>query len=239
MTDSAAGILVKLGARDYRLVPQKMGRISRRLTAVFSLLDDDLAPDTVTDRLYDGLEVFIPDLAPRWELAGYASEDDWRYVTERADVEAAARDEYAAKLPVAEGDDPLRWDDLTDELRDGFRAPDFVDPYDEAHDKSPTPVELADAIETIFTVHGGQRLIRLLGNVIRPEAIRAMLTRAALRWASELSPESPSQNGGRETSTPSSTTPETPALSIAAEQAVDEYPDDSPPMEPSPPASVV
>ena len=72
MSDS--GIAIKLGAREYRVVAQGIGRIRRKLTAALGLLGDDVEAE-LDEQLYDALKVFIPDLAPKWELLGYRSQE--------------------------------------------------------------------------------------------------------------------------------------------------------------------
>ncbi len=72
------GIAVTLGERTYYIVPQPIGRIRRKLVKIMALaegvgggnLDSGLDED-----LYSVFKTFIPDLAPLYELMGYASED--------------------------------------------------------------------------------------------------------------------------------------------------------------------
>lgn len=219
-----AGIDVVLGARTYSLVPQKIGRIQRRLSAVVTVAsvatDEDGAGsnvDAVTDRLYEALEVFIPDLAPQWELAGYGSAEDWAKVRDHGRRVAAAREEYARSL-LSDGElehdpaDGVLWDRLDPDEQDRFKPPVLDDPYDEARDKSPTPPELVNALEQIFTIHGGQRLVRLLKGVIGTDTIRPILRAEMLRWAQGRSENAQSRAVGAR-STSGTTPPATPAPS--------------------------
>lgn len=155
---------ITLGDRTYQLVPQRIGRIRRKLGEVISLLAEAEAeaPAEIGDRLYEGLQVFIPDLDPKWKLLGYRSESAME-----------------------------------------------ADQYEEEADRSPTPPQIADTIEAIFNLHGGDRLVRLLKNAIGPEAIRAFLRTEALTRLSERSPRSAPQNGP---SAPTSSTPSVPTL---------------------------
>lgn len=89
------GIAVELGQDEggnathtYQVVPQRQARVLRKLFdkgGVFSdpaeltdALQSDVSFDglyeTVGGKLYEVLRVFIPDLMPRWEFDGYASE---------------------------------------------------------------------------------------------------------------------------------------------------------------------
>jgi hypothetical protein len=63
----------------YKLRPQRIGRISRKLEAVIQLLGQRGGDSVseVTGATYDGLKVFIPDLAPQWKLAGYPNAEAW------------------------------------------------------------------------------------------------------------------------------------------------------------------
>jgi hypothetical protein len=159
--------VIELGDREYTLVPQRIGRISRKLGAIAEMFQGQAEGTSVGDvgpQLYDALKVFIPDLDPLWKLRGYAS------------AEAAEADEY-----------------------------------DEAADKSPTPPQLIDAIDAIFRIHGGERLVRLLKNVVGPEILRAVVRNEYVqrRTPSPNSPSSPQPNGGSAlmTSTPTSPIP--------------------------------
>lgn len=153
---------VKLGDRTYNLVPQKIGRIRRKFGAAFGLIEAGAtgdAPAQVDDQLYEGLRVFIPDLAPKWELMGYADAE-------------------------------------------------LNEPTDELADKSPTPNEIADAIEAIFNLHGGDRFVRLGKNFISPTVIRAWIDKELVGRlsASEHLRNLRAQRDGSETSMPSTTT---------------------------------
>lgn len=182
---------ITLGAHEYALVPQRIGRIRKHLSAIVDTFAQgeggDDAVGEVTEVLYEALEVFIPDLAPRWELAGYGSEGDFAL----------------AQIPEDE------------------RPEDWTDPYDERRDKSPTPPEIIEAVDAIFEIHGGTRLMRLLKSVVKPERIQSIIDGELRAWQrsriqSALSQTEPSENG--ESASMSSSTPEeTPAPSAAEE----------------------
>lgn len=94
---SDAGLPATLGQREYRIVPQPIGRIRRKLVRVVALaegvggtgLDGGLDED-----LYSLLKTFVPDLAPLYELMGYASEEDYKAGREPED------DSYDARSPT-------------------------------------------------------------------------------------------------------------------------------------------
>lgn len=167
---SEAGLEVKLGGDVYRVVPQKIGRIRRKLTEAFSLLDtaagEDAGEVEIDDQLYEALRVFIPDIAPKWRLLGYASAEAME-----------------------------------------------ADSYDEAADSSPTGPELIEALQAIYTVNGGERIARLLGNVISPELIRAWIRTEGLKTLSDRSSSSPSPRAGAPST---SSTPPSPMPKPAA-----------------------
>lgn len=73
---------VKFGKRSYELAPQRIGRIRRKLPEALSLVSAAAGGEEVTEvgeTLYEGIKVFVPDLAPRWELEGYMSESDFEH----------------------------------------------------------------------------------------------------------------------------------------------------------------
>ena len=84
----APGITVALGGNEYRVIPQRQARLYRKLFSekgVFDLeslgeltAEADAASiyELASGRLYEVLHVFIPDLMPRWEFEGFASEQD-------------------------------------------------------------------------------------------------------------------------------------------------------------------
>lgn len=126
----STGETVTLGDREYRLVPQRIGRIRHsieQIVTVFGQTAED-APE-LDEQLVEFFKVFIPDLDPKWKLLGYAS----------AEAHEAGE-------------------------------------YDAAADNSPTPPEIADAIETIFQIHGGQRLMRVLKGLVDPEALKRLIS---------------------------------------------------------------
>lgn len=149
------GITVQLGAESYRIVPQRLGRIERKLRVVFEVFgsgDAEEAAGLDPAILHEGLQVFIPDLMPEWQMRG---------------------------LP-GEGQD-----------------------YDEARDKSPTVPELIEAVEAVYKVNGGDRLVRFFGKFVDPKVIEKTISMILGDWAagnptvlSGPSPNSPPTNGG-------------------------------------------
>lgn len=196
MADELQPNQVRLGGPDpngnvYTLVPQRIARIGRKLPQVLEMFGMATgATPVATDvgpRLYEAFKVFIPDIAPFWELAGYPSEDAYeKRKTWEADVEKAKK-AWVTKW----------WNKLDDDTKEafngekppfaalpmtlvaGFEPPKFDDPRDDgdAIDKSPRPNEIMDAIEVIFALHGGTRLVRLLKNFMSPDAIRGTIER--------------------------------------------------------------
>lgn len=73
------GIDCTLGGKDYRIVPQGIGRIKRKLGKLLGLQEGTVALDGEIDgELYDVLKTFIPDIAPLHTLLGYGSEDEYK-----------------------------------------------------------------------------------------------------------------------------------------------------------------
>jgi hypothetical protein len=73
------GMTVTLGPHEYRVVPQRLGRIERKLTAVLSAFgsgDAEEAAGVDPELLHEALAVFIPDVMPLWEFRGRMSADD-------------------------------------------------------------------------------------------------------------------------------------------------------------------
>lgn len=195
---------VKLGEHEYRLVPQRIGRIGRKLPQVFEMFaiasGSAPVPMDVSQRMYDALKVFIPDIAPFYELAGYPNEAGWdKKVEHDKAVEAAKKshvtkwwnklgdDDEGKEIKARFGGEKPPFEALPVSVASEFKAPDFSDPRDAegAVDKSPTPPEIMDAIERIFAVHGGQRLVRLLKNFMSGEAIRETIERSIKRMQIE------------------------------------------------------
>lgn len=190
---------ITLGDRTYTLAPQRIGRIGRKLSAVMELFSAAAGGQFVEAApLYDALKVFIPDLDPLWKLAGYGSEEAWK-ARERYDDELRHLRENFAATHGPKGDteetSDVGWDDLPPETQAEFEAPTFEDPYDDPADKSPTPPQLIDAIEAIFALHGGQRLVRLLKNFVTPEMIRGQILRMQTEAALARSRSLPRGNG--------------------------------------------
>jgi hypothetical protein len=217
---------VQLGERTYNLKPQRIGRISRRLEQVFSLFGDlntGSTPDEVGSGLYEVLKVFIPDLAPEWELAGYGSADDFE-AKQRHDRELAeAREAYAEALLERSTEEAIEngsaWDELTDAQRSDFQGPAFEDPYDPEADRSPTPPEIMNAVETIWQIHGGDRFTRLLGKFLTPETVKRQVQRFLLESNLQRSQRLRQQSGesaltSSTPTSPTSTPGEAPPLSV-------------------------
>lgn len=98
----------------------------------------------------------------------------------------------------------------------GFVSQEAMDAgsFDEGYamEHAPTLPQVFDAFETAMEVNGGKRLTALLGKALGPEVSRAMRSFVVAQMRvrlSEMSLNSPSQQGGSETSTPSGTTPPT------------------------------
>lgn len=66
-------LTVKLGARDYTIVAQGIGRIRRKLTKLMQLGSGTAEVDDLSPEIYDLLKTFIPDLVPVHTLLGYES----------------------------------------------------------------------------------------------------------------------------------------------------------------------
>jgi hypothetical protein len=205
---------VTLGDREYQLAPQRIGRIGRKLSQVMDLFAGVGSGQVPTDvaPLYEALKVFIPDIDPIWKLAGYPSEEAYGALAAHEKKVEQARKRFAASHgPKAEGAEKseAEWADLPDEVRAEFTPPAFEDPYDEAADRSPTPPEIMNAIETIFALHGGQRLVKLLRNFVTPEMIRGQILRMQVEAASARSRSLRLESGGSDP-TPSTTPNPTP-----------------------------
>lgn len=74
------GLKVQFGKEEYEVQPQRIGRIRRKLGSALSLATQAAGgetPDDVGSQLYEGLKVFVPDLAPEWQIAGYMSKEDF------------------------------------------------------------------------------------------------------------------------------------------------------------------
>lgn len=228
MADELQPNQVRLGGADpgtvYTLVPQRIARIGRKLPQVLEMFAVASGaapmPTDVGPRLYQALQVFIPDLAPFWEVAGYPNEaahqkrKEWEAAVEDAKRKWVTKWWRGAKDEEKEiwGGEKPTFDRLPLPLVAGFERPKFDDPRDdpEAVDKSPRPNEVMDAIEVIFRLHGGQRLVRLLKNFMAPEAIRGTIERAIKRMQIESalrrSQSLPRDNGASAPTT--STTPD-------------------------------
>lgn len=212
---------VTLGDKTYTVVPQRIGRIQRRLREVFELLSGGTDVEDVGPRLREALEVFIPDIDPIWRLQGYPSEaaakrdQDYRVAEEKRREEHAKKwyDEQPADVH-AELTAAPPFEHLPAQVQAEYKpapAPEGV--YEEASDNSPTPPQLINVIETIFRIHGGERFLNLVGKVVSGDALQGMVERQIVIWqaqqaqqASLLSQSLRVGTGG--SASTSSTTPE-------------------------------
>jgi hypothetical protein len=76
----ADAVPVQLGEATYQVVPQRIGYLRSKLgVALGGLLDSEVSTDNILDFLGDRahavLAVFIPDLMPAWEFAGYPTRE--------------------------------------------------------------------------------------------------------------------------------------------------------------------
>lgn len=74
------GVNITLGDGKYAVVPQRIGYLRSKLGVAFGgLADMDLRADNILDvlgtRAHAVLQVFIPDLMPEWEFAGYPTKE--------------------------------------------------------------------------------------------------------------------------------------------------------------------
>jgi hypothetical protein len=211
---------VELAGRKYELHEQGVGRIRRKLTEVGQVfggfVQENEVPSEMGDALYDVLKVFIPELVPIGELLGYASQAEYERDNEHRRAREAAeeawqdecqriRTEHYERLAAEDADEATE-PELPPAPK--FEALDPPVEYVEKHDVKPT--EIAAAVEKIFEVHGGQRLVRLLKSVFGPETLRSIIRNRALeaeaqRTSSRRSPRLPQANGG--SPRPSSSTP--------------------------------
>lgn len=210
---------VQLGDTEYRLQPQRVGRIVRKLRLLGEVFDPRTPPDEITGGAYEALKVFIPDLAPEHELAGY-TKAQWELKREHDRKVADAREAYVEELETAreafaDAKGGESWADLTPEEMVGFQPPEYVDPDpdytdpgEDASDKSPTFPQIADALEGIYAVNGGRRLERLLANLVDAETLKILTRNALLAWVSTLS-RSDAPQSGASVPTNSGTTPPT------------------------------
>lgn len=97
MSDS--GLPAKLGTREYQIVPQPIGRIRRKLVRIMALAEGVGGGDLgggLDEDFYSLFKTFVPDLAPLYELMGYASEQDYKTGTEPDDD---SYDKHSPTLP--------------------------------------------------------------------------------------------------------------------------------------------
>lgn len=214
------GLDVELGDQTYKITPQRIGRLSRQLDAIFELFSGVAegnadVEELATDRLHEIFLVFVPDLMPLWKWQGYPNEEAFRAVLERKRTLREAKVAYAAARTPEGAEEPLTWSQLGPEEREDFEDPDpdFTDPYDAALDRSPDPMQLMDAVETIFKAHGGARLVRLLKNFFTPEMIRGAIKRWQIEASLNRSRSLQRQSGELESTSSSPTSPTSTGLS--------------------------
>lgn len=67
------------GEETYRVVPQGVGRMERKLRAITAVFGGGSAEQAATSVdpgvLHEALQVFIPDLMPEWKMRGYRDAD--------------------------------------------------------------------------------------------------------------------------------------------------------------------
>jgi len=98
------GLPVQFGDRKYEVQPQRIGRLRRKLGAIAELTGNAAmgeTPDDLGGSLYEALKVFVPDLAPEWELLGYMNSEDFEHRADK-DWTESAYDADADKSPTTE-----------------------------------------------------------------------------------------------------------------------------------------
>lgn len=200
-----------LGGRTYTLAPQRTGRILRKLRVIQKAFGDTSKPEEITGALHEALKVFVPDLDPEWKLAGYPSAEDYAEKTRHDEAVAEARREYVEQLrEIFTEHGAATAADLPPEVLADlpeFEEPeqDWVDPWRDDADQSPTIPEIADTIEAIYAVNGGRRLEKLLGQVIDPAMLRAITRSMYLDWVSTRSRNSRPPSGASASTTSGTT----------------------------------
>lgn len=212
---------VTLGDRDHLLVPQGIGRIRRKVNQIFKALNGDLEVTEMTEELYDVFKVFIPDIAPLWQQLGFVSEDVYDQARAHAEAKRKAQEAHVEALAVWEKEWQLP-NEIDGEVitKDGAPdppEPEPADPFDEPEPgpdapRTPTIPQIEDALDAIYKVNGGERLVRLLGKVISPELLRAKISTEIMNFNSGGSTNSRRVSGAL-TSTTSTTTAPTSAES--------------------------
>lgn len=147
----------KLGAREYRIIPQGIGRIRRKLVKLMQFADGAAIDGEMDSELYDVLKTFVPDLVPLHELLGYDSRESYEQGSE---PEGAIEE---ATLP-----------------------------------------QILDAISTIYTVNGADRLVRLGKGLVGADLIQTLLRKELTTWSLDRSASLPAPSG--ESDSTSSTT---------------------------------
>lgn len=91
------GVTITLGARNYEIVAQPIGRIRRKLVKIIGLAEGVVGIDGEIDSdLHSVFKTFIPDLAPLYELMGFASADAYERGEEPDDD---AYDKHSPTVP--------------------------------------------------------------------------------------------------------------------------------------------
>ena len=115
---SGVGIPVELGAHSYRIVPQRTGYLKRKLGAFVGGLEEWSNADIegagdlwslLEDRAYELLAILIPDLMPRWEFEGFASqtaadEDQYDEEADRSPTMPQIKTAFVSALQVNDFD---------------------------------------------------------------------------------------------------------------------------------------
>lgn len=85
------------------------------------------------------------------------------------------------------------------------------EPEDDSYDKnSPTVPQLIEAVQTIYTTNGADRLVNLGKDLVGADAIRHRLRKAVISWDPSASLPAPSGASDSTSSTPSEPTPPAP-----------------------------
>lgn len=110
----ADAIPIQLGETTYQVVPQRIGYLRSKLgVALGGLLDSEVSTDNILDFLGDRahavLAVFIPDLMPAWEFAGFPTREameggDYQEEYDRSPSPRQIRAAFSAAAAVNEID---------------------------------------------------------------------------------------------------------------------------------------
>ena len=107
--DMDEGRLVRLGAYEYPIVPQRIGYLRSKLGVALGNLDQlglegENIVDVLGDRAYGVLKVFVPGLMPEWEFMGFATQEamDGNDYDEQYDKSPSLKEIKTAFLAAAE-----------------------------------------------------------------------------------------------------------------------------------------